>query len=309
MAGQAQLAGRTAIVTGANRGIGLETARGLAARGASVIVACRDPDRADETVRRLRAEHPGGQHRAVSLALDDLGSVAACARSLRAELDGLDILVCNAGVFGIDHGHTAQGFEWHFGANCLGHFALTLDLLPLLARRPGARVVTVTSAMYRRGKLDFTDLDWRRRPYSKWQAYADSKLGNLLLAEELQRRLDEAGIAVTSLLSHPGYAATNSAWGGRSMKPTLAETVMLALGNALMAQSPAMGAAPSILAATDPAARGGDLYGPSRLGGMRGPPARADKKIAPDPATALRLWQVAMKLTGRNGDFRNLAPM
>lgn len=309
MAGQAQLAGKTALVTGANRGIGLETARGLAARGASVIVACRDAARASETVDRLRAEFPTAEHRAVPLALDDLGSVGACAEALYDSLDGLDILVCNAGVFGIDHGHTAQGFEWHFGANCLGHFALTLDLLPLLARRPGARVVTVTSAMNRRGKLDFDDLDWRRRPYSKWQAYADSKLGNLLLAEELQRRLDSAGLPVLSLLSHPGYAATNSAWGGRSMKPTFAETIMLALGNALMAQSPAMGAAPSVLAATDPSATGGELYGPSRLGGMRGPPAKADKKLTPDPATALRLWQTAMTLTERNGDFLKPTPM
>lgn len=297
------LAGKTAVVTGANRGIGLETALGLAERGATVIMACRDAERAAETVARLHREHPGREHRAVSLVLDDLDQVGACAATLAAELDGLDILVCNAGVFGIDHGHTKQGFEWHFGANCLGHFALTLDLLPLLAKRPGARVVTVTSAMNRRGRIDFDDLEWRKRPYSKWQAYADSKLGNLLLAEELQRRLDAVGIPMLSLLSHPGYAATNSAWGGRSINPTLLETLMLALGNALMAQSPAMGAAPSVLAATDPAARGADLYGPSRLGGMRGVPAKADKKLKPDPATALRLWQSAMKLTGRTEDF------
>ncbi|MDD3446107.1 MAG: SDR family NAD(P)-dependent oxidoreductase, partial [Zavarzinia sp.] len=235
-----ELTGRTALVTGANRGIGFETAKGLATRGAHVVVACRDEARAAETVARLQALGAPGTIRAVELSLDDLASVRDCADRVAGTIGGLDLLVCNAGVFGVEYGHTAQGFEWHFGANCLGHFALTLGLLPLMAGRPDARVVTVTSAMYRRGRIDFDDLDWRGRPYNKWQAYADSKLGNLLLAEELQRRLDRAGLGVKSLLAHPGYAATNSAWGGRSIKPTLTETVMLALGNALMAQSPAM---------------------------------------------------------------------
>ncbi|PWR23403.1 oxidoreductase [Zavarzinia compransoris] len=300
-------AGRIALVTGANRGIGFETARGLVAQGADVVIACRDAGRAEDAVRRLGAERPGARVAEVPLALDDLASIEACRAEVARRYGHLDLLVCNAGVFGVEHGHTAQGFEWHFGANCLGHFALTLGLLPLMAGRPDARVVTVTSAMYRKARLDFSDLDWRRRKYGKWQAYADSKLGNLLLAEELQRRLDAAGIAVKSLLSHPGYAATNSPWGGRSIKPTLMETAMLALGNALMAQSPAMGAAPSLLAAGDPSARGGDLYGPSRLGGMRGPAAKADKKIPPDPATAARLWDVASSLTGTNWGFRSAA--
>lgn len=299
--------GRLALVTGANRGLGLETALGLVRQGADLVIACRDAGRAAETLARLRAERPGARVEAVPLALDDLGSIEACRAEVAARFGHLDLLICNAGVFGVDLSHTAQGFEWHFGANCLGHFALTLGLLPLMAGRPDARIVTVTSAMYRKARLDFTDLDWRRRKYSKWQAYADSKLGNLLLAEELQRRLDAAGIAVKSLLAHPGYAATNSPWGGRSIKPTLMESLMLALGNALMAQSPAMGAAPSLLAAGDPAARGGDLYGPSRLGGMRGPAARADKKIAPDPATAARLWDVASSLTGANWGFQKSA--
>ncbi|MCF4167688.1 SDR family NAD(P)-dependent oxidoreductase [Zavarzinia compransoris] len=302
-----ELEGRIALVTGANRGIGLETAKGLVARGAEVVIACRDESRAAETLDRLRAVRPGATVRAALLSLDDLASVRDCVATVSDSLPGLDILVCNAGVFGVEHGHTAQGFEWHFGANCLGHFALTLGLLPLMAGRRDARVVTVTSAMYRRGRIDFEDLDWRARRYNKWQAYADSKLGNLLLAEELQRRLDQAGIGVKSLLSHPGYAATNSAWGGRSIKPTLMETAMLALGNALMAQSPAMGAAPSLLAATDPAARGGDLYGPSKLGGMRGAPAKADKKITPDPATAARLFDLALARTGTRWDFRDAA--
>ncbi|MFA5121547.1 oxidoreductase [Zavarzinia sp.] len=302
-----KLNGRIAVVTGANRGLGFETARGLAARGALVIIACRDPARATETVARLIGEFPDARIETVALTLDDLASVRACVAELVDRLETVDLLICNAGVFGIDYGHTKDGFEWHFGANCLGHHVLTLGLLPLLAKGHDARVVTVTSAMYRKGKLDFADLDWRRRPYSKWQAYADSKLGNLLLAEELQRRIDHAGLAIKNLLAHPGYAATNSAWGGRSMKPTLLETAMLALGNALMAQTPAMGAAPSLLAATDPAAKGGDLYGPTKLGGMRGEPAKADKKITPDPAAAARLWQVAAELTGADWGFPQAA--
>jgi NAD(P)-dependent dehydrogenase (short-subunit alcohol dehydrogenase family) len=284
------LTGKVALVTGANRGLGFETAKTLAGRGARVILVCRDLALGSEAAARM-----GGKVEVVVIALDDLASIEAGAAEIARRTDRLDIVVNNAGLFGVDFTKTKQGFEYHFGTNHLGHFALTLKLWPLLA---AARVVTVTSAMYRRAKIDFDDLDWQKRPYSKWQAYADSKLANLLFAEELQRRFDAAGFKATSVLAHPGYAATNSPFGGRSMKPNFGEVIMLVLGNLLMAQSPAMGAQPSLMAATDAQARGGDLYGPTKMGGMRGAPAKADKKIAPDPALALRLWQVSSGLTG-----------
>ena len=217
------LTGRTAVVTGANSGIGFGAAVELARHGAAVTLAARDPDRGADALARLRSEVPAATAELGRLDLADLASVRAFATGYRP--DGLDLLVNNAGVMAVPLRHTPDGFESQFGTNHLGHFALTGLLLPKLLARPGARVVTVTSGYHRIGRIDFTDLDARDR-YRKWPAYAQSKLANLLFTFELQRRADTAGVELLALSAHPGtrrptcrprargWPATSS-WSGR----------------------------------------------------------------------------------------------
>lgn len=291
------LSGRLALVTGGNRGLGLETASMLAARGADVVIACRNASAADEALAKLRARAPAAKTEAMDLDLTRLSSVRAFVQDFTRRHDRLDILVNNAGVFGINQGLTEDGFELHYGTNHFGHFALTLGLMELLARAPAPRIVAVTSMMARQGKIDFDDLDRRKGKYSKWQAYSDSKLANVLFAQELQRRMERAGIPGTAVLAHPGYAATNSPFGGSSMTPTPAEVVLLVIGSAF-SQSPAMGAQPTLMAATLPGASPGTLFGPGRMGGMRGSPVADGQRIPADAETAARLWAVSEQLTG-----------
>jgi len=291
------LSGRIALVTGGNRGLGLETAAMLASRGAEVVIACRNASAATEALSVLEARAPMAHVAAMNLDLARLSSVRDFTRAFAARHDRLDILVNNAGVFGINKGLTEDGFELHFGTNHLGHFAMTLGLMESLARSPAPRIVAVTSMMARQGKIDFDNLDRRKGKYSKWQAYSDSKLANALFAGELQRRMDRAGIPGTAVLAHPGYAATNSPFGGSSMTPTPLEVVLLVMGSAF-SQSPAMGAQPTLMGATWPDAKPGMLFGPGRMGGMRGSPVVDGQRIPTDDATAAKLWIISEELTG-----------
>ena len=184
--------GRVMIVTGANSGLGWETARALAQKGATVILACRNPAKAEDAAARIAALAPSGRAVAMRLDLADLGSVQSFAADFRAAYERLDVLVNNAGVGNVPYGRTVQGFELHFGVNHLGHFALTGALLDRLRAAPGARVVTVSSFMHRFGRVNFDDLNWERR-YPAQGPYAASKLENLLFTYELQRRLSADG--------------------------------------------------------------------------------------------------------------------
>ncbi|HRI51630.1 MAG TPA: oxidoreductase, partial [Pseudomonadota bacterium] len=247
--------GRIAIVTGANTGIGYETARALARKGAWVILACRDLAKASAAAARIQAEQPSGNVQAQPLDLSDLESVARFAERFAAEHDRLDLLINNAGVMVPPKSQTKQGFELQLGTNHLGHFALTAHLLPLLRRTPGARVVVVSSGAHHMGHIDFADLNFEGRGYSPWRAYAQSKLANLLFALELQRRLRAAGAAVLVTAAHPGWTATDlqrTAGAARFFNP-------------YFAMKPADGALPTLRAATDPAASAGEYFGPSRL--------------------------------------------
>jgi NAD(P)-dependent dehydrogenase (short-subunit alcohol dehydrogenase family) len=281
--------GRTAIVTGANTGIGLETARMLALRGADVVLACRSPARGQAALARIQAEAPAARVSLAALDLSDLESVAAFAADFTASHDRLDLLINNAGVMVPPLSRTAQGFELQFGTNHLGHFALTGRLLPLVLRTPGARVVTVSSGAHHGGRIDFDDLQWDRRRYSPWRAYCQSKLANLLFAQELQRRLAAAGSGVLSTAAHPGWTATD-------LQRTAGVVRLL---NPLFAMKPEGGALPTLRAATDPAAPGGSYWGPSRFFEMNGPPkpARINAR-ARDAAVAARLWDTSEALTG-----------
>jgi len=275
------LTGRTAVVTGANSGLGLETARALAAAGAHVVLAVRDVARGEQAAAQL-----SGDVTVRRLDLADLSSVRAFAGGWSGDLD---VLVNNAGIMHVPAGRTADGFELQFGTNHLGHFALTNLLLPHIT----GRVVTVSSMLHRSGEIVLDDLNWERRPYSATGAYGQSKLANLLFTLELQRRLTAAGSSVRALAAHPGWAATNLQ--GRSGNRV--KDAAMAVGNRLVASSSAQGALPTLLAATADLP-GGSFTGPDGQF-MRGAPALVGRSpAASDPALARRLWAASAELTG-----------
>ncbi|MFM8998562.1 MAG: oxidoreductase, partial [Actinomycetota bacterium] len=257
------LTGRRVVVTGANSGIGFEAARAFAARGAEVTLAVRSRERGEAAAARI-----AGAVRVEELDLASLASVRAFASRWSG---GLDILVNNAGVMAIPRRETADGFEMQFGTNHLGHFALTGLLLGSLRERPGARVVTVSSNLHRRGTIAFDDLMGERR-YRAWGAYAQSKLANLLFTSELQRRLQAKGDAVTAVAVHPGYAATNLQGVAPRMRYGRAGAAVVAVANRVLAQPAAQGALPTMFAAFSPGLPGDAYVGPDGLGEMRGAP-------------------------------------
>lgn len=294
--------GRVAIVTGSNSGIGLEAARALAGKGAEVILACRNAQKAAAAVDAIRAHAPSAKVRVEPLDLANLASVRAFAARLGSEYPRLDLLVNNAGIMAIPRATTADGFEMQLGTNHLGHFALTGSLLPSLFAAPAGRVVTLSSGVHHYGRIDFDDLMGERR-YHKWRAYAQSKLANLLFALELDRRLRAAGSKLISVAAHPGYAATNLQYVGAEIEGSRLARGIMWLGNTFIAQSAAMGALPTLRAATDPEAQGGNYFGPDGLREGRGYPVlvRPNRK-ARDEAVAAKLWEVSVKLTGVSFD-------
>jgi len=289
-----ELAGRVAIVTGANSGIGFEVARELARKGAHVALACRDRDRARSALDIIQSVIPEAQVTSLPLDLASLRSVRDSASAFDRQFDRLDILVNNAGVMVAPFGQTEDGFELHLGINHLGHFALTGLLIDRLLASPAPRVVTVTSAAYRFGRLDVRDLALEgRRGYSPFRAYARSKLANVLFAQELQRRLD--GTRTISVVAHPGGAATGL---GRRATESRFYRALLPIFERL-SQSAAEGARSILRAATDPRLAGGELIAPGGFLGMRGQPvvnAVAEKGM--DPKTGARLWEASEELTG-----------
>ncbi|MFE7749635.1 oxidoreductase [Streptomyces sp. NPDC057428] len=296
------LAGTTAVVTGANSGIGAVTALALARSGARTVLACRDPERGRRALEAVRRAAPRSDTRLVGLDLADLSAVAEAADHIAKETDGrLDLLVNNAGVMALPLMRTADGFEMQFGTNHLGHFALTLHLMPLLGAGRPSRVVTLSSLAHRIGRIDFDNLN-AERGYDKWRAYAQSKLANLLFTAELQRRADAADKQVIALAAHPGLSATELGQAG----PRLAGRTWAAKierATRVFTQPASAGALPTLYAATLPGALGGSYYGPRLLGETRGGPALARMSArAQDMNMALALWQESVCLTGIAGD-------
>lgn len=290
--------GRVALVTGGNSGLGYYTCRGLAAKGAHVLLACRNHEKGEAARRQMLADAPAATIELVHLDLADLESVRRCAEDLSARLSRLDLLINNAGVMALPYTRTAQGFEMQFGVNHLAHFALTGLLLPLLLATPNSRVVTVSSSVHHQGKINFDDLNGERS-YNKWRAYAQSKLANLLFAFELQRKLDAAHAETLSVAAHPGYAATNLQTAGPRMAGSKLQEWFMALLNALLAQPAEQGALPQLYAATAGDVNGCDYIGPRGFREMRGSPAKvAANPKAHDKETARRLWAVSQDLTG-----------
>jgi NAD(P)-dependent dehydrogenase (short-subunit alcohol dehydrogenase family) len=291
------LSGRVIIITGANSGIGYEAALALAKRKAEITLACRNEQKARSAAERIRAEVPTARLKIIPLDLSDLASVRAFSEKFREGESQLHALINNAGVMALPRRLTADGFEMQFGTNHLGHFALTGQLLELLLATPASRVINVSSIAHKFGKIRLHDLQGEKR-YSKWAAYGQSKLANLLFTHELDRRLKEAGRKTISVACHPGWAATNLQETGPKMEGSKLMEKLSTWGNAMLAQDAAAGALPTVFATVEPL-RGDEYVGPTRMMGWHGPPEIIEPlEKARDPETAKRLWEVSEELTG-----------
>ncbi|MCX2934797.1 SDR family NAD(P)-dependent oxidoreductase [Mycobacterium sp. CVI_P3] len=280
--------GRTAVITGANTGLGYETARALASQGAHVVLAVRNLDKGKAAADLIVRRYPGAEVTVQELDLTSLESIRTAADELRTRHDRLDLLINNAGVMMTPKQRTKDGFELQFGTNHLGHFALTGLLLDRLLPVPGSRVVTVSSNGHRFGRIRFDDLQSERR-YGRTAAYGQSKLANLLFTYELQRRL--AGTGTIATAAHPGSSSTELA---RNTPP-----LVQAAFAPLTLQDAEMGALPTLRAATDPTVRGGQYYGPGGFLQMRGYPKLVSSNgRSHDVAVQRRLWAVSEELTG-----------
>ena len=279
--------GRTAVITGANTGLGYETAAALAAKGARVVLAVRNLDKGRAAADLIARANPGADVSVHELDLTSLASIEEAAHELRSGLDQLDLLINNAGVMMTPKSITKDGFELQFGTNHLGHFALTGHLLDLLVSTPLSRVVTVSSLGHRMGRIRFDDLQSERR-YTRAGAYGQSKLANLLFTYELQRRL--SGTDTIAIAAHPGGSSSE-------LTRHLPSAVQLALRP--LEQSAELGALPTLRAATDPNASGGDYYGPGGFAELNGyPELVASNGRSHDVDVAGRLWAVSAQLTG-----------
>ncbi|WP_330232140.1 oxidoreductase [Nocardia sp. NBC_00508] len=278
--------GRIAVVTGANTGLGFETARALAEHGATVVLACRNPDKAADAAHRITQHVPSASIETAKLDLASLTSVRAAAETIRGRYDRIDLLINNAGVTGRS-GTTEDGFEIQFGINHLGHFALTGLLLDRITASPAARIVTVSSIGHRFGRIDPGD-----PAAAIGNAYGKSKLANLLFTYELDRRL--ANTRATAVAAHPGGASTEVF----RYSPAAFRLPNSAIAR-LFGRSPAMGALPTLRAATDPNATGSEYYGPAGLFEIQGYPTRVKSTSrSHDRQRQTRLWEVSEKLTG-----------
>jgi NAD(P)-dependent dehydrogenase (short-subunit alcohol dehydrogenase family) len=285
--------GRVAVITGANTGLGYETAAALAEHGAHVVLAVRNLDKGKDAASRITATGPRGEVALQELDLTSLESVRAAARQLRSDYDHIDLLINNAGVMYTPKSNTKDGFELQFGTNHLGHFALTGLLLDRLLPVAGSRVVTVSSFGHRiLADIHFDDLQWERR-YGRVAAYGQAKLANLLFTYELQRRLASHGTTIAAA-AHPGMSDTELM---RNMPAPLASAFERIAP--LVAQNPAMGALPTLRAATDPAVLGGQYCGPDGFAQTRGyPKIVASSRKSHDVERQRRLWTVSEELTG-----------
>lgn len=299
-------AGRTVIVTGATSGIGRQAARALAEKGARVIIAARNIEKADRVARDIRAgmandgtnnaadistsaDNMAGELLIEKLDLASLSSIRDFAEKIASEHSRLDMLINNAGVMFCPLSRTQDGFEQQIGVNHLGHFALTGLLLPMLKQTTGSRVISVASLAHKGGKIDLDDLNWENRDYSSVQAYCDSKLANLLFMNELNRRLKGQSADPIAVAAHPGWTSTE----------LQRHSTMTKVGNFLFGQKASVGALPTLRAATGPTANMGAYFGPRGLLEMRGLPVKVSMEDkAKDEEQAGRLWTLSEQLTG-----------
>jgi NAD(P)-dependent dehydrogenase (short-subunit alcohol dehydrogenase family) len=290
-------AGKTALVTGANSGIGYQAAVELARHGAYVLLGCRSVTKGQEALARLKAEVPGAKAELVELDMASLRSIRAFATAYVESGAALDLLINNAGVMALPTREvTEDGFERQFGTNHLGHFALTGLLLPALAKAPAARVVTVASLAHRNGKIDFNNLQ-SEKSYKPWYAYGESKLANILFAKELDRRAKAAGMGLVSVPVHPGVSVTNIIANGPGSKGP--KMIVLKVLAPILMQPDTAGALPTLYAATAPGVKGGEYIGPDGFMEMKGAPVVVQPKPqGQDMAVAKKLWEASEAATG-----------
>ena len=290
--------GTVVAVTGSSSGIGYETARVLANKNAEVIIAVRNLEKGHTAAQKIKSQYQKANVKVMRLDLADLSSVERFAEEFKSKYPRLDRLINNAGVMVPPYSKTVDGFELQFGTNHLGHFALTAGLMSLLQETKGSRIVNVASSAEKFGRLDFDDLTWEKRQYKAWRAYADSKIANLYFTYELNRRLKGSGSEVIITAAHPGWTATE-------LQRHASITGFL---NAFLSQDISMGALPTLRAAYDKEAHGGEYYGPSGFMELRGYPVQvSSNKLSKDQTIAARLWKVSENLTGVLFDVRRTA--
>ena len=281
--------GRVAIVTGSSSGIGYETARVLAEKNATVIVAVRNLQKGNAAVEKIKISHPNANVKVMELDLASLESVRSFAKIFRNDYSRLDLLINNAGVMMPPYSKTADGFELQFGTNHLGHFALAGLLIDMVKDTPESRIVNVSSSSHHYGELNFDDLNWENRPYKKMKTYGDSKIANIYFTYELQRRLDVNGSKTLVTAAHPGWTATE----------LQRHVGLLSFLNNFFSQDITMGALPTLYAAVAEDVQGGDYYGPSGWKEMRGYPKKVQSnELSHDKKIAQKLWEVSEDLTG-----------
>jgi NAD(P)-dependent dehydrogenase (short-subunit alcohol dehydrogenase family) len=282
------LNGKIVLITGANSGLGFQATTAIADRHATVVMGCRDTAKGGDAVRKIQGTNPDAKVVLMQLNLASLKSIRSFAGEFKKRFDRLDILINNAGVMVPPYGTTEDGFELQIGTNHFGHFALTGLLLDVVLRTPRSRVVSVSSVAHRMGTINFDDINSKKK-YSKWSAYGQSKLANLLFIYELERRLKSAKSDVIAVAAHPGYANTN-------LQKT---TGFFSAFNPLLAQPAGMGALPVLYAATEEHVQGGEYFGPDGFLEMRGYPEKtSSNKISHDKAVAERLWKLSEEVTG-----------
>jgi len=292
----ASLKGTTAVVTGANSGLGFETAKALVAKGATVLIACRSAQKAEAAAEGLRTAGPGTVT-VIPLDLSDLESVEKAANLIGEEAQSLDLLINNAGIMGVPLSHTKQGVELQLGTNHVGHFALTARLYPLLASAKAGRIVTVSSNLHKGATLDLTDTG-SSQSYSGQKAYGRSKLANLLFALEMSRRLEVVASPVISVAAHPGWSRSQLAANGPGASSSPFSKVFSTLATKL-GQKTATGALPTLYGALGDDIFGGDYLGPAHVMELFGPPVKVKPSAtASDPQLAKSLWQWTAEVTG-----------
>ena len=291
------LSGKVAVVTGANSGLGLESARSLAGAGARVVMAARNQDKAKAAYEDILSTHPGASLEIVELDLGSLESTRLAAESIRTRHEAIDILINNAGVMAMPEGRTVDGFERQFGINHLGHWALTAHLMPALLAADAARVVTVTSTAHHFGRAVDPDNPHLEGKYNPWKAYGQSKLANYHFALGLQREFEERGVEARSLVVHPGLSHTNLQVHTVEQGATGSSGHFWARLARHTGMPPERGALPQLRAATDPEAKGGEMYAPRYV--QAGPPVRRPilRRIGLSKAIDT-LWEVSERETG-----------
>ncbi|MGB3861297.1 MAG: SDR family NAD(P)-dependent oxidoreductase [Candidatus Aminicenantaceae bacterium] len=281
--------GRVVIVTGSSSGIGYETARVLANKNATVVIAVRNLQKGNAALDKIKAGYQNADIRVMELDLADLESIRNFAAEFKSNFSRLDLLINNGGVMMPPYSKTADGFELQFGTNHLGHFALTGLLLDLIEKTHDSRIVNVSSGSHTYGELDFDDLNWENRSYKKMKAYGDSKIANLYFTFELQRRFENRNMNIIASAAHPGWTATE----------LQRHVGIFDFLNRFLAQGIEMGALPTLYAAIALDVKGGDYYGPSGWREMKGYPKKVESnELSHSREIAAKLWDLSEKLTG-----------